>query len=192
MAYITYCSTISNKRRDCPLWRRGVFLFLILGGCAIRQASPPVSAPGGIIPREQVPVSATVPTTPPIVVAPVPPKIEPLIEPQAVPPEVSKDDFSQEYLKEHGQAVEVVTEPAGVKIELNGKPLGEAPGTFYMIRKPNRYGFLPRMTITAIPPEGSDGLYTQTRVFDGYTSTPERIYFDMTVPPSLPRIEDGY
>jgi hypothetical protein len=109
-----------------------------------------------------------------------------------VPPALSKDGINQEYVIEHGQAVEVVTNPAGAKIELDGKLLGVAPGKFYVIRKPNRYGFLPRMTIAAIPPEGVKGQYAQTKLFDGYTPTPEKIYFDMSLPPPLPRIEDGY
>ncbi len=157
-----------------------LFFFLILGGCATRQAVTPVNVSGQVIPGSSVPV--------PTVVVPTLPKIEP----QSVQPSVSKDGINQEYVIGQGQAVEVVTNPAGAKIELNGKLLGVAPGKFSVIRKPNRYGFLPRMTITAIPPEGVKGQYVQTKLFDGYTSTPEKIYFDMSLPPPLPRIEDGY
>ena len=156
----------------------------------------PANAPGQLTPEWKVPMLDVVIPTPPTVVVPTLPKIEPpsvpQIEPQPVQPEVSKGDFNEEYVKEHGQAVEVVTDPAGAKIELNGEPLGVTPGTFYMIRKPNQYGFLPRMTIKAIPPEGAEGLYEQTKIFDGYTDTPEKIYFDMSLPPPLPRLEDGY
>ncbi len=157
-----------------------LFFLLILGGCATRQVVTPVNVPGQVIPENNAPV-------PTLVVPPVP-----KIEPQSVQPVVSKDGINQEYIIEQGQAVEVVTNPAGAKIELNGKPLGVAPGKFYVVRKPNRYGFLPRMTITAIPAEGVTGQYVQTKVFDGYTSTPEKIYFDMSLPEPLPRIEDGY
>jgi len=157
-----------------------LFFFLILGGCATRQVVTPVNAPGQVIPENNAPV--------PTLVVPTAPKIEP----QSTQPAVSKDNLNQEYIIEQGQAVEVVTNPAGAKIELDGKLLGVAPGKFYVIRKPNRYGFLPRMTITAIPPEGTKGQYVQTKLFDGYTPTPEKISFDMSSPPPLPRIEDGY
>jgi hypothetical protein len=157
-----------------------LFFFLILGGCATRQVVTPVNLSGQVIPENNAPV--------PTVVVPAVPKIEP----QSAQPAVSKDDLNQERIIEQGQAIEVVSNPAGARIELNGKLLGGAPGKFYVIRKPNRYGFLPRMTITAIPPEGVKGQYPQTKVFDGYTSTPEKIYFDMSLPPPLPRIEGGY
>ena len=156
-----------------------LFFFLILGGCATGQVVTPVNVPGQVIPENSAPV--------PVIVVPALPKIEP----QSAQPAVSKDGINQEYIIEQGQAVEVVTNPAGAKIELDGKLLGVAPGKFYVIRKPNRYGFLPRMTITAIPPEAVKGQYVQTKVFDGYTPTPERIYFDMSLPASLPRIEDA-
>jgi hypothetical protein len=98
-------------------------------------------------------------------------------------------NIKQEPVIERGQVVEVIIKPAGARIEMNGKPLGIAPGKFSVIRRPNRYGFLPRMTITALPLEGAKGQYVQTQVFDGYTSTPEAIYFDMSLPPPLPKIE---
>ncbi|HTZ11395.1 MAG TPA: hypothetical protein VMD04_03335 [Candidatus Margulisiibacteriota bacterium] len=90
---------------------------------------------------------------------------------------------------EQGQEVRVVIKSGEARIEMNGKPLGMAPGKFSVIRRQNRYGFLPRMTITAIPLEGAKGEYVQTQVFDGYTSTPEVIYFDMSLAPELPKIE---
>ena len=157
-----------------------LFFLLVLGGCATRQAVKPVEIPEKVIPQYKVPV--------PTVVVPVPAKIEA----ESAEPAASQEALNQEYVMEHGQEVEVVTEPAGARIELNGKPLGVAPGKFHIIRKPNRYGFLPRMTITAIPAQGVKGQYVQTKVFDGYTPTPGKIYFDMSSPPPLPRIEDGY
>jgi len=167
--------------------------FLILGGCATKQIIPPVDAPRGVIPGQKAPVPAVAVPAPPSVVTPVPAKIEPPSAPQVEPQLAeSEGELSQEYVLEHGQAVDVVTDPAGAKIELNGKPLGVSPGTFHMIRKPNQYGFLPRMTIKAIPPQGSEGLHVQTKVFDGYTPTPEKLYFDMSSPPPLPSLEDGY
>jgi hypothetical protein len=156
-----------------------LFFFLILEGCATRQVVTPVNVPGQVIPENSAPV--------PTVVVPAVPKIEP----QSVQPG-PKDGINQEYIIEQGQEVGVVSNPMGAKIELNGKLLGVAPGKFYVIRKPNRYGFLPRMTITAIPPEGAKGQYVQTKVFDGYTPTPKKIYFDMSLPAPLPRIEGGY
>lgn len=87
------------------------------------------------------------------------------------------------------QTIEVTSTPAGAKITLNDKPVGVTPGKFSIIRKANRHGFLPRMTITAEPAVPSKNIYAQTRIYDGYTETPAKIEFDMSKPPPLPMID---
>jgi hypothetical protein len=154
-----------------------LFLFLFLGGCATKQVAMPVKAPQETIMKDIAPLPAAV----------VPQTAK--MESQPVQAPSSKDNLSQEFIKGKGQEVEVVTNPPGARIEMNGKFLGTAPGKFFVIREPNRYGFLPRMTITAIPSNESRGEYVQSKLFDGYTSTPEKIYFDMSRPSPLPGLE---
>jgi len=152
-----------------------LFLFFLLGaaGCATKQLSSPVIIPSVVAPHvAPVPAAVVTPVTP---------------TPQTV---VSLDpSLSQSIIQEQGQMVEVTSSPPGARIEMNEKLLGTAPGKFYVLRKPNRYGFLPRMTITATPPEPVKGQYVQTKVFDGYTETPDKINFNMSSLPPLPRIE---
>lgn len=151
------------------------FLFILLlssAGCATKQAV----APKQVTVREPAKIIATLPAAAPVTQQPT----------QTI---VAQDELNQEIIQQQGQPIEVVSDPAGASIEMNGKSLGVAPGTFFVIRQPNRYGFLPRMTITATPAEGARGQYVQTKVYDGYTETPARIFFNMSETPPIPKIE---
>lgn len=153
---------------------------LMVGGCATKQPAVPAKASGVAIPMIVPPAAPA-----PVIITPPAPEIKTL----PAQPSAPKDALDPEAIKEQGQQVEVISNPPGATIALNDKVLGVAPGKFFVVRKPNRYGFLPRMTITATPPAGAQGQHAQSKLFDGYTQTPEMILFDMRKPAPIPRIE---
>lgn len=158
--------------------RKRLWLVLFLSGCAVNQLSAPVT------PRQPVaPPRATPPVSAPVELQTVPM----LVTPAPVTP--AQGNFTDDQIKEQGQAIHVTTDPPGATIEVNGKTLGLSPGKFFVIRKPNKYGYLPRLTIVVIPPEGSKGLYTQKKLFDGYTIAPDEVHFNLSTPPPLPMID---
>lgn len=176
--------------------RKRLWLVLFLSGCAVNQLSAPANPPKPLVIQQ--------PVAPPIAALPVNFQAEPQLAPPAVaqtitptaivavpaPTPVTQGNLTDVQIKELGQAIHVITEPPGASIEVNGKVLdGVSPGRFFAIRKPNKYGYLPRLTIVVRPPEGSVGLYPQKKLFDGYTAAPDEINFNMSVPPPLPMID---
>ena len=82
------------------------------------------------------------------------------------------------------------SDPSGIRVEVNGENLGKTP-TSYTVR-PNQkgdfaggWGDSPSVKFVAFPPEGADGLYKQTKIFNpsGFMEkgdrVPTRIFFDM-------------
>lgn len=74
--------------------------------------------------------------------------------------------------------IQVVSEPAGARIEIDGDYKGVAPLTVKISRK--RHSTL---SIKAYPITGS-GNYVQTKFIDEYTDTPKNVFFDMTIEPA--------
>ena len=159
----------------------GLYLVIVLflGGCAASQKTAPLQAA-----RVSTPIGqrqASIPQVSRQVVIPV--QITPVSIPAQAPPQ------ARQQAPEQGHQVMVVTNPTGATISVDGKILGVAPGKISVIRNPNRYGFLPRMTVTATPAKGAKGQYMQSKLFNGYTQTPDLIMFDMTKPQPIPMIE---
>lgn len=88
------------------------------------------------------------------------------------------------------RTISIDSDPQGVRVEANGEDLGMTPTT-YTARANRRgdfaggWGDYPSVVFTAIPPQGADGLYKQTKVFNpsGFMEegdrVPARIFFDL-------------
>ena len=85
--------------------------------------------------------------------------------------------LSDEFIRKHGQPVEVTSNPPGAKIEVNDDYLGDAPCVMYLYRPRGMYGMRASVTIKAYPSQV--GQYVQTKYLDVYENTPKRLYFDM-------------
>ena len=83
-------------------------------------------------------------------------------------------------IMKHGVPVEVISEPAGARIEFNNDFMCVAPCTFYVLRKKDWLGYYPWATIVATPPYGA-GMCVQSKTLSGDMDTPRRIYFQMNV-----------
>ena len=88
------------------------------------------------------------------------------------------------------KTISIDSDPVGVRVEVNGEYLGKTP-TVYTVR-PNEHGDFkggwgdsPSVVFVAFPPEGVEGLYKQTKVFnpsgfmDKGDRVPARILFDL-------------
>ena len=90
--------------------------------------------------------------------------------------------------------VEVISEPAGARIEVNDDYVGDAPITLQIPQDAQDPGYFTKNTvIRAVPTEGGD--YVQTKVFLGNISgvsygdrIPSRLFFDMRLGPATPTV----
>jgi hypothetical protein len=88
------------------------------------------------------------------------------------------------------RTISIESDPPGIRVEANGEDLGRTP-TSYNARadkKGNfagRWGDAPTVAFVAFPPQGAEGLYKQTKVFNpsGFMEAgdrvPARIFFDL-------------
>lgn len=88
------------------------------------------------------------------------------------------------------QRVQILSDPPGARIEINGDYIGDAPLT---VNIPTYRGRFREITkIRALPRR--PGQYTQSKVFSGgFTmipndAVPSRIFFDMSLGPASPEI----
>jgi hypothetical protein len=87
------------------------------------------------------------------------------------------------------KSVEIISEPAGARIEIDDDYIGDAP---LVVGIPQTDGYFKKQTvIRAIPTEAGD--YVQTKLFQGTgadasygSKIPSRILFDMRLGPSTP------
>lgn len=85
---------------------------------------------------------------------------------------------------------EILSEPPGARIEVNGNYLGEAPVTTRIRHHPADKVVMGKVIIRALPREA--GQHVQTKVFQGpqypfdphRDVVPERVFFDMTLKPA--------
>jgi hypothetical protein len=78
--------------------------------------------------------------------------------------------------------LEIISDPAGAKIEINNDYVGETPWRGWFQRGGGSFGVYDVVTITAFPI--SPGQYTQTKVIGPLQAMPRRIYFNMNLGPS--------
>ena len=91
--------------------------------------------------------------------------------------------------KEHQVVTEIISDPPGARIEVNGNYIGDAPITTRIRHHPADKVVMGRVVIKALPREA--GQYVQTKVFQGpqypfdphRDVVPERIFFDMKLQP---------
>jgi PEGA domain len=77
------------------------------------------------------------------------------------------------------KAVQILSDPAGAKIEINENYVGETPIT---VQVPLwRVGFTNATSIRAIPAVG--GQYLQSKFFSAKDEVPDRIFFEMNLVP---------
>ncbi len=88
------------------------------------------------------------------------------------------------------KTISIDSDPSNIRVEVNGEYLGTTP-TSYTVRPNDKgdfkggWGDSPSVVFVAFPPQGSDGLYKQTKVFnpsgfmDKGDRVPTRILFDM-------------
>jgi hypothetical protein len=86
--------------------------------------------------------------------------------------------------------VQILSEPPGARIEINGGYVGDAP---LVVTIPTHKGwFTQTTTIRALPTQS--GQYVQRKFFNGgYTmipndAVPSRVFFDMRLGPAVPEI----
>jgi len=92
--------------------------------------------------------------------------------------------------KEYQVVTEILSDPPGARIEVNGNYLGEAPVTTRIRHHPSDNVVMGKVVIRALP--RGEGQYIQEKVFQGpmypfdphRDVVPERILFDMTLKPS--------
>jgi hypothetical protein len=83
--------------------------------------------------------------------------------------------------------LEIISEPAGARIEVNDDYVGDAPITLQIPQDAQDPGYFTKNTvIRALPTEGGD--YVQTKVFTG-DRIPSRIFFDMHLGPARPSVD---
>lgn len=81
--------------------------------------------------------------------------------------------------------VEVLSDPAGARIEVNDEYVGDAP---LDVKVPESGGNFTKLTvIRAIAVRGGD--YVQTKIFLDGASVPSRILFDMDLGPATPAVD---
>jgi hypothetical protein len=87
------------------------------------------------------------------------------------------------------KSVQIISEPAGARIEINGNYIGNAP-LFTKIRKDDQYERFYSSTVIRAYPKG-DG-YLQTKNFAPGTleglDLPDRIFFDTNLHPVYPKL----
>jgi hypothetical protein len=87
------------------------------------------------------------------------------------------------------KTVQIISEPPGARIEINGNYIGDAP-LFTTIRKDSRYQRFYSSTVIRAYPKG-DG-YVQTKNFAPGTLEgfylPDRIFFDTNLHPVYPKL----
>ncbi|MFO1461930.1 MAG: PEGA domain-containing protein [Verrucomicrobiota bacterium] len=92
--------------------------------------------------------------------------------------------------KEHQVVTEIISEPPGARIEVNGNYIGEAPVTTRIRHHPSDRVVMGKVVIRALP--RSEGQYVQEKVFQGpeypfdphHDVVPERVFFDMKLKPA--------
>jgi PEGA domain-containing protein len=78
------------------------------------------------------------------------------------------------------KAVQILSEPAGARIEINDDYVGDAP-IMVWVPVTDYAGFDRTTTISAIPVV--EGQYFQSKYFVGGNKVPNRIFFSMTLAP---------
>jgi hypothetical protein len=88
------------------------------------------------------------------------------------------------------KTIDIDSNPTGARVEVNGEDLGRTP-TSYTVRQNAKGNFVggwgdsPSVAFVAFPPEGSAGLYKQTKSFSpsGFMEAgdrvPAKIFFDL-------------
>ena len=83
-------------------------------------------------------------------------------------------------------AVQVLSDPPGARIEVNGDYIGDAPCTIEVYGDKNRMCSRP-VTIVAIPSEA--GQYSQTKAVSADALVPHKILMAMNLGPVAPQVD---
>lgn len=84
------------------------------------------------------------------------------------------------------KSVEILSEPIGARIEVNGEYMGDAPCKVEVVT--NGYGkLIEKFWVTALPTQG--GHYTQLNWFHKGDKAPARVFFNMRLGRSNPVID---
>lgn len=97
--------------------------------------------------------------------------------------------------KEHQGVTEIISDPPGARIEVNGNYLGDAPLTTQIRHHPSDKVVMGMVTIRALP--RAEGQYVQVKVFRGpqypfdphRDVVPERVFFNMKLKPTEGAVE---
>ncbi|UCH83173.1 MAG: PEGA domain-containing protein [Candidatus Latescibacterota bacterium] len=79
------------------------------------------------------------------------------------------------------ETIEIVTDPPGAQIEVNGEHVGNAPLVVRVVRGSSN-GIAKTLSIRALPQE--PGYHTQLKVIAYGQRTPKKVFFDMKSKPA--------
>ena len=81
---------------------------------------------------------------------------------------------------------EIISDPPGVKIEIDNQYVGETPLTIHINRAHGEY-YWNGFSINATPTR--PGQYTQRKYIDYTEPTPTKVYFNMYITPRTPEYD---
>lgn len=93
---------------------------------------------------------------------------------------------------EHQVVTEIISDPPGVRIEVNGDYIGDAPVTTKLRHHPSDKVVMGKVVIRALPRNGGEHIQEKTfqgpqYPFDPHRDVvPKRVFFDMKLKPSEP------